>query len=68
MARVSTYLNFPGTTEAAFVFYKAVFQSEFSAPIARFGDMPCGPDQPPCPRPTGILSCTLNFPFWAVMC
>ena len=47
MARVSIYLNFPGTTEAAFVFYKAVFRSEFASSIARFGDMPCGPDQPP---------------------
>ncbi len=25
MARVSTYLNFPRVTEAAFLFYKAVF-------------------------------------------
>ena len=33
MARVSTYLNFPRSTEAAFVFYKAVFGSEFAAPI-----------------------------------
>jgi PhnB protein len=25
MARVSTYLNFPGNTEAAFEFYRKVF-------------------------------------------
>ncbi|MEO8333303.1 MAG: VOC family protein [Gallionella sp.] len=47
MARVSTYLNFPRTTEQAFHFYKAVFRSEFSAPIARFGDIPSDPAQPP---------------------
>jgi len=47
MARVSTYLNFPRSTEAAFVFYKSVFGSEFAAPIMRFRDMPAHPDQPP---------------------
>lgn len=33
MARVSTYLNFPRSTEAAFVFYKSVFGTDFAAPI-----------------------------------
>lgn len=47
MARVSTYLNFPRSTEEAFLFYRAVFQTEFSAPFARFKDMPAAPDQPP---------------------
>ena len=47
MARVSTYLNFPRTTEAAFDFYRAVFQTEYLGPIARFRDMPTAPDQPP---------------------
>lgn len=47
MARVSTYLNFPRETEAAFMFYKSVFGTEFSAPIARFKDIPPQPDQPP---------------------
>lgn len=47
MSRVSTYLNFPRTTEDAFLFYKSVFSSEFLAPIARFGDMPANPGQPP---------------------
>jgi PhnB protein len=46
MARVSTYLNFPRTTEAAFMFYKSVFATEFSAPVARFKDIPPGPAQP----------------------
>ncbi|MBI3775268.1 MAG: VOC family protein [Gammaproteobacteria bacterium] len=47
MARVSTYLNFPRTTEAAFLFYQGVFKSKFSAPIARFKDIPSNPEQPP---------------------
>jgi PhnB protein len=49
MATVSTYLNFPRNTEAAFMFYKSVFGTEFSAPIGRFRDMPPQPDQPPLP-------------------
>lgn len=40
MASVSTYLNFPQTTEQAFAFYKSVFKTEYCAPLARFGDMP----------------------------
>jgi PhnB protein len=47
MARVSTYLNFPRSTEAAFLFYKSVFDSEFTMPIGRFGDMPSCEGQPP---------------------
>jgi len=47
MARVSIYLNFNRTTEAAFLFYKSVFKTEFSAPIGRFKDIPTQPDQPP---------------------
>ncbi|MBL8381582.1 MAG: VOC family protein [Burkholderiales bacterium] len=47
MARVSTYLNFPGTTEAAFTFYRTVFGGEFTGPIHRFGEAPTQPGQPP---------------------
>lgn len=39
MARVSTYLNFPRTTEEAFNFYKSVFGTEFEGGIARMGDV-----------------------------
>lgn len=46
MARVSTYLNFPRETEAAFLFYKSVFGTEFNGPIRRFKDMPPNPDHP----------------------
>jgi len=48
MARVSTYLNFPGNTEQAFLFYKSVFGGEFSGRgIQRFGDIPPVEGQPP---------------------
>lgn len=41
MARVSTYLNFPRSTEEAFNFYKSVLGGEFSGGgIARFSDIP----------------------------
>jgi PhnB protein len=46
MARVSTYLNFPRSTEEAFHFYKGIFHTEFSAPIARFRDIPPQPGRP----------------------
>lgn len=47
MARVSTYLNFPRSTEQAFVFYRSVFGGDFTGPIHRFGDGPAAPGQPP---------------------
>ena len=43
MASTSTYLNFAGTTEEAFTFYKSVFGTEFTSPIMRHGDVP-GPE------------------------
>ena len=47
-ARVVTYLNFPGTTEEAFIFYKSVFKTEFSGKgIQRFGDIPAEAGHPP---------------------
>ena len=48
MARVSNYLNFPGNTEEAFLFYKSVFRSEFGAGgIRRFGDITPPEGMPP---------------------
>lgn len=47
-ARVCTYLNFPGNTEEAFVFYKSVFKTEFIGDgIQRFSDLPSDDSQPP---------------------
>lgn len=45
VARVTTYLNFPGKTEEAFSFYKKVFNGEYTGVgLRRFGDieMPAG--------------------------
>jgi PhnB protein len=48
MARVSTYLNFPRTTEAAFNFYKSVFGGEFGGTgISRFSSVPPMDGAPP---------------------
>lgn len=47
MASVSTYLNFPGNTEEAFMFYKSVFGGEFVGDIARMGDVPPQEGVPP---------------------
>ena len=47
-ARVTTYLNFPGNTEEAFLFYKSVFRTEFAGKgIQRFGDIPAEAGHPP---------------------
>jgi len=46
MSKVAIYLNFQGNTEDAFLFYKSVFGTEFSAPIMRIKDLPANPDAP----------------------
>jgi uncharacterized glyoxalase superfamily protein PhnB/uncharacterized protein YndB with AHSA1/START domain len=49
-ARVCTYLNFPGNTEEAFLFYKSVFKTEFSGKgLQRFGDIPAEAGHPTVP-------------------
>lgn len=50
MARVSTYLNFPRSTEQAFEFYRSVFGGEFAGGIHRFAEVPSAPGQPPLPE------------------
>lgn len=54
MASVSTYLNFPGNTEKAFLFYRSVFGGEFDGGIRRMGgafrgrqggNAPAGPEE-----------------------
>jgi uncharacterized glyoxalase superfamily protein PhnB/uncharacterized protein YndB with AHSA1/START domain len=50
IARVTTYLNFPGNTEEVFNFYKKIFGTEFSGKgIQRFGDIPAEAGHPPVP-------------------
>ena len=56
MARVSTYLNFPGNTEEAFHFYRSVFGGNFNGPVHRFGDMPPQPGQPQAQGQRGGLA------------
>ncbi|MEQ9167995.1 MAG: SRPBCC domain-containing protein [Fulvivirga sp.] len=47
-ARVSSYLNFDGRTEEAFLFYKKVFKTEFLGKgIERFSDIPSDAGHPP---------------------
>ena len=47
-ARVSSYLNFDGKTEEAFMFYKKVFKTDFLGKgIERFGDIPSEAGHPP---------------------
>ncbi|HLP32141.1 MAG TPA: SRPBCC domain-containing protein [Bacteroidia bacterium] len=47
-ARVCTYVNFPGNTEEAFLFYQSVFKTKFTGNgIQRFGDLPDDADHPP---------------------
>lgn len=47
MARVSTYLNFPRSTEAAFHFYAQAFGTQVHEPVMRFRDIPPHPGQEP---------------------
>jgi PhnB protein len=47
MARVCTYLNFRRETEAAFNFYKSVFNTDFIGGIMRFSDIPAPVGAPP---------------------
>ena len=51
MSKVSVYLNFPGTCEEAFNFYKGIFGGEFEGGIARFKDMPPSADSAEVPAP-----------------
>ncbi len=38
MAAVNTFMNFPGTCEEAFAFYKTVFGTDYVGEIMRLGD------------------------------
>lgn len=45
--RICTYVNFPGNTEEAFLFYQSIFKNDFINGIQRFGDLPANAEQPP---------------------
>jgi PhnB protein len=62
-ARVSSYLNFPGNTEQAFLFYRSVFGGEFTGNgIQRFGDVPAQEGQPPLPEEDKNLILHIELP------
>lgn len=65
MARVSTYLNFPGTTDEAFGFYRSVFGGEFNGPIHRFADIPPSPGKPPLAEADRQLVMHVELPILA---
>lgn len=62
MARVSTYLNFPRSTEEAFEFYRTVFKTDYAGPIMRFRDAPPCPGQPPGAPADGNLVMHVALP------
>ena len=65
MSRVSTYLNFPRSTEKAFVFYRSVFGGDFVGPIHRFGEVPAAPGQPPLAEADRNLVMHVELPILA---
>ena len=40
MPKINPYLNFDGTAEEAFLFYKSIFGGEFHGPIFKMGGVP----------------------------
>lgn len=62
MARVSTYLNFARETEAAFLFYREAFRTEFVGPMMRFGDIPMGDGDQPIPEADRALIMNVQLP------
>ena len=59
-ARTSTYLNFAGNTEEAFLFYKECFRTEFLGPIHRMKDGPA--EGPPLSAKEGDLVMHVELP------
>ena len=64
MSSVSTYLNFDGTTEAAFDYYAKTFGTEITS-ITRMGEMPSGPGQPALPDSERKLVANVQLPILA---
>jgi PhnB protein len=65
MARVTTYINFSGNTEEAFLFYKSIFRTEFITPMMRFSDGPPCTDQPPMPPAQAKMIMHVSLPILA---
>lgn len=62
MASVSTYLNFDGTTEEVFEFYRSVFGTEYIGSIFRYGDMPVSEGEPKIPDHVAPLVLNVQLP------
>ncbi len=62
MVRVSTYLNFVRETEAAFNFYKTVFNSDLEDGILRFSDAPAPESAPSLPETDKNLVMHIELP------
>lgn len=63
MSKVSTYLNFESETEAAFMFYKAIFGTDFtSGSFMRFGDVPSQEGMPEMPDEVKKLIMHVELP------
>lgn len=58
MASINPYLNFPGTTEEAFNFYRSVFGGEFLS-VQRFKDTP---DSDKMPADVGNMIMHISLP------
>lgn len=63
MTQVSIYLNFNGTTEEAFNYYKSVFGGEFEGNgMMHFGDIPPTEGMPPIPDADRNLVMHVSLP------
>jgi PhnB protein len=65
MKSVNPYLNFPGTTEQAFAFYRSVFGGEFMT-LMRFGESPMAA-QVPAGDKNKIMHVSLPLPSGGVL-
>ncbi len=62
-ARTCSYLNFPGNTEEAFLFYKSVFKTEFNGNgFQRFGEIPQTEGFPPVSEDVKNLILHIELP------
>lgn len=68
MAKVNVYLNFPGNTEEAFLFYKSVFGGEFDGGIMRMGDVPAQPGDKPLSGADKNLVMHVSLPIMGGFC
>lgn len=64
MASTSIWVHFNGNAEEAFNFYNAVFDTEFTGPITRMGDLPVNEGSPPLTEAdkNRVMQVTLPLP------